>query len=229
LRLFGDPIKNWCEKAIGYRFSNEELLHQALTHRSASGVHNERLEFLGDAVLGLVIAETLYQLKADAPEGVLSRYRSELVCGATLAEIALEIGIGPQLVMGSGEHRTGGHQRKSVLANAVEALFGAILLDSRFSVVAEIILGCYTDRLANLPAENELKDPKTRLQEYLQARQLLPPAYELAEVSGAAHAQTFIASCTISALELVTHGTGSSRRRAEQAAAAAAYEEIEHD
>lgn len=228
MRSSGDDINNWCDKALGYRFSDAELLNRALTHRSASVANNERLEFLGDAVLGLVIAGVIYERKADAPEGVLSRFRSELVCGETLAEIGHEIDIGPQLVMGSGEYRTGGHHRKSVLANAVEAVIGAVFLDRGFVAAREVILKFYASRLANLPAEDELKDPKTRLQEYLQARQLAPPDYELSDVSGAAHAQTFVASCRISPLELVTSGTGTSRRRAEQAAAAAALEELGH-
>ncbi len=228
MRSNGDRISNWCDKALGYRFSDAELLNRALTHRSASAENNERLEFLGDAVLGLVIADAMYESKADAPEGILSRFRSELVCGETLAEIGREIAVGPQLIMGSGEYRSGGYQRKSVLANAVEAVIGAVFLDGGFVAAREVILRFYAGRLASLPDEDELKDPKTRLQEYLQSRQLVPPDYELSDVSGAAHAQTFVVSCCIGSLELVTSGTGTSRRRAEQAAATAALEELGH-
>lgn len=217
---------NWCEKALRYQFSDEGLLTQALTHRSASAHNNERLEFLGDAVLGLAIAGAIYESKPDVDEGALSRYRADLVRGESLAEIARAIDVGSGLLMGSGECRTGGHQRASVLANALEALFGAILLDGGYGAARDAVLHVFAGRLAALPSEGELKDPKTRLQEHLQARQLPPPAYSLTGSSGADHERSFEASCRIDALDVTTQGCGSSRRRAEQDAALAALERI---
>lgn len=217
---------NWCEKALGYQFSDAGLLARALTHRSAAAEHNERLEFLGDAVVGLVIAGALFDAKPDADEGTLSRYRADLVRGESLADIARELDVGQWLVMGSGEHRTGGHQRTSVLANALEALFGAILIDGGFDQARQAVLVSFAARLAALPRESELKDPKTRLQELLQARQLPPPEYELTGSSGADHARRFEASCRIEALDITTSGNGTSRQRAEQVAATAALEQF---
>lgn len=209
----------WCEKALRYQFSDQDLLAQALTHRSASSCNNERLEFLGDAVLGLAIAGAIYELKPDADEGTLSRYRADLVRGESLAEIARSIDIGSRLVMGSGEHRTGGHQRSSALANALEALFGAILIDGGFDAARTSILHVFEKRLNSLPLAGDLKDPKTRLQELLQAQQLPPPVYCLVGSSGADHARKFEANCSIEALGISTKGRGTSRRRAEQMAA----------
>ncbi len=216
----------WSEAKFGYVFQDQRLLEQALTHRSASAAHNERLEFLGDAVLGLVITMALYKLKPDAREGSLSRFRAALVCGETLAEIAGDFEFGGVIQMGSGEQRTGGHQRQSVLANALEAFFGAVLLDGGYPAAEQVIEHVYADRLEHLPEETALKDPKTRLQEWLQARQLPPPEYQLLDVSGAAHAQRFRVSCCTGALEKETAGSGTSRRRAEQAAATAALEQL---
>ncbi len=220
---------NWCEKALRYQFSDEDLLAQALTHRSASALNNERLEFLGDAVVGLAIARAVYAAKPDVDEGTLSRYRADLVRRESLAEIARDLDVGSQLVMGSGEHRTGGHQRMSVLANALEALFGAILLDGGYAAARDAVLHVFADRLADLPSEGDLKDPKTRLQELLQARRLPPPNYSLTATSGADHERNFEASCRIDALDLTTHGRGTSRRRAEQGAALAALDRIADD
>lgn len=217
---------NWCEKALRYQFSDQNLLAQALTHRSASALNNERLEFLGDAVLGLTIASAIYDAKPDVDEGMLSRYRSDLVRGETLTSIARDIDVGAQLMMGSGEHRTGGHQRASILANALEALFGAILIDGGHEAARQAVLRLYADRLAQLPSEDELKDPKTRLQELLQARQILPPQYSLTGTSGADHARNFAVRCHIEDLDVTTSGHGTSRRRAEQEAALAALEQV---
>ncbi len=220
---------NWCEKALRYQFSDEDLLTQALTHRSASTLNNERLEFLGDAVVGLAIARAVYSAKPGADEGMLSRYRADLVCRESLAEIARQLGVGARLVMGSGEYRTGGHQRTSVLANALEALFGAILIDGGYAAARDAVLHVFAARLAELPVERDLKDPKTRLQELLQARRLPPPQYSLTATSGAEHERSFEASCRIDALDLTTHGRGTSRRRAEQGAALEALDRIADD
>lgn len=220
---------NWCERALRYQFSDEDLLAQALTHRSASALNNERLEFLGDAVAGLAIARAVYAAKPDADEGMLSRYRADLVRSESLAAIARDLGVSSYLVMGSGEHRTGGHQRMSVLANALEALFGAILIDGGYAAARDAVLHVFADRLADLPSERDLKDPKTRLQELLQARRLPPPQYSLTAASGADHERSFEASCRIDGLDVTTHGRGTSRRRAEQGAALAALDRITDD
>lgn len=217
---------DWSSRHLGYRFVDEQLLEQALTHRSAGGAHNERLEFLGDAVLGMVIAKSLYEQKPAAREGALSRYRSRLVRKETLAEVARGLDLGEQLRMGVGEQRNGGHQLSAVLADALEALFGAVLLDGGVAAAAQVIELVFASRLQALPAEAELVDAKTSLQEYLQARGLPPPEYELLNATGAAHARTFHSCCRIADLLLATTGTGTSRRLAEQAAAAAALEQI---
>lgn len=217
----------WCEKALRYEFSDEDLLTQALTHRSASADNNERLEFLGDAVLGVAIANAIFAAKPSADEGTLSRYRADLVRGESLTEIARDIGVGSHVLMGSGEHRTGGHQRASILANALEALIGAIFIDGGYEAARDSVMHVFADRLVRLPDEQDLKDPKTRLQELLQAQQLPPPGYSLAATSGADHARSFEVHCRIDTLEMVTRGSGTSRRRAEQAAALAALEQIE--
>jgi ribonuclease-3 len=217
---------DWAERRLGYRFADESLLELALTHRSASGCNNERLEFLGDAVLGAVIAAHLYQRRPEAGEGALSRVRARLVRGETLAEIAREIELGAHLRLGSGETRSGGHQRGSTLSNALEALFGAIYLDSGMHAAERAILGLFAARLADLPQEAELTDPKTRLQEWLQARGLAPPAYSVCNVDGAAHAQTFEVSCSVAPLGVQGGGHGTSRRIAEQEAASRVLEQL---
>ena len=219
----------WASKQLNYRFSNHGLLHQALTHRSAGGAQNERLEFLGDAVLGLVVARRLYDLKPDAQEGELSRYRACLVRRETLAALARELDLASQVNLGPGEMRSGGHQRASVLADALEAVFGAIFLDSDFPTVQGVVLRLFESRIETLPPAEQLIDAKTALQELLQARSLSPPDYELLEVSGAAHAQTFSVRCVVTGLGAVTAGTGSSRRKAEQAAAAKMLEQLQDD
>ena len=217
---------DWSSRRLGYRFVDEQLLEQALTHRSAGGSHNERLEFLGDALLGMVIAKALFEARPEAREGVLSRYRSGLVRKETLAELARELELGAELRMGAGEHRSGGHQRSAVLADALEATFGAILLDGGVAAASEVILELYAERLASLPDEAALIDSKTSLQEYLQARAMAPPEYEIVDASGPAHARRFRCRCRVAGLELETIGKGSSRRAAEQAAAAQAMEQL---
>ncbi len=224
-----NDAENWCNAALNYQFSDSGLLTRALTHRSASLDNNERLEFLGDAVLDLTISCELYDGKPMVREGGLSRYRAELVRKETLVELAQKVDLAPHVILGSGEQRSGGRQRDSVLANALEAVFGAILLDGGFDTVDKVILRLFHDRLATLPEEESLKDAKTRLQEYLQARHLPPPEYELLGVTGAAHAQTFEVVCRSSESGIEATATGSSRRRAEQAAASLALEQSNGD
>ena len=213
-----DNAERWLSKTLGYSFSDVGLLQQALTHRSAPGASNERLEFLGDAVLDIVISEVLFHALPDAPEGDLSRLRASLVRDTTLAGVAAELGIGEQLILGSGERKTGGHRRQSILADALEALFGAVYLDSDFDTAAELIRGIFRDKLEELPHADDLRDPKTRLQEWLQARGASPPDYELVNVTGKAHQQHFEVRCLVPDREPAP-GEGRSRRSAEQQAA----------
>ena len=213
-----DNAERWLSKTLGYSFSDVGLLQQALTHRSAPGASNERLEFLGDAVLDIVISEVLFHSLPDAPEGDLSRLRASIVRDTSLAGVAAELGIGEQLILGSGERKTGGHRRQSILADALEALFGAVYLDSDFDTAAELIRGIFRDKLEELPHADDLRDPKTRLQEWLQARGASPPDYELVNVTGKAHQQHFEVRCLVPDREPAP-GEGRSRRSAEQQAA----------
>lgn len=217
----------WQRDALGYECRDPALLQAALTHRSAGGPHNERLEFLGDAVLNCVVAMLVFREFGAADEGDLSRFRSSLVSGEALAVIAAEIGLGDQLRLGSGELKSGGFRRKSILADTLEAVFGAIYLDGGFDVAAGVIERLFIPRLDRLPSAAELKDPKTRLQETLQARGLPLPSYVVDSVSGEAHSQMFQVSCSVDALGLKTHATGASRRRAEQAAAQLMLEQLQ--
>lgn len=214
-----DKAAQWLKDSLAYEFLNEDLLKQALTHRSAAGQNNERLEFLGDSVLQLVISERLFGERPDVSEGRLSRLRSSLVKDVTLAEIAVELGIGEHLILGSGERKTGGHRRSSILADAIEAIFGAVYLDSGFEAARAVIGRAFADRIEQLPVGGELRDPKSRLQEWLQGQQLALPQYDVENVSGKAHKQFFEVSCSIDELALVTKGSGTTRRDAEQQAA----------
>jgi len=209
-------------RALGYPFRQAQLLEEALTHRSAGGRNNERLEFLGDAILNFVIAARLYDTHPRAAEGELSRLRATLVREETLAELAQCLNLGDHLRLGSGEMKSGGFRRASILADALEAVFGAVYLDSDFETCQHLILRHYQERLAALPAVSELKDPKTRLQEYLQARQRALPLYQVLEISGEDHAQSFKVECVVDAVRTVA--VGSTRRRAEQEAARRALE-----
>ena len=211
--------ERWLYNALHYRFDDTRLFAQALTHRSAHSLNNERLEFLGDAVLDFVISEAIFRLREEADEGDLSRLRSSLVKDTSLAHIASELGLGEHLILGSGERKSGGHRRASILADALEAIFGAVYLDSGFSAAREMIERLFAERLATLPEASELRDPKTRLQEWLQARKLSLPHYELTNVTGKDHRQRFEVSCTVSELSQTTEGAASSRRKAEQQAA----------
>lgn len=216
----------WLKEKLAYEFENEDLLRQALTHRSAPGSNNERLEFLGDSVLQLVMSELVFGKRPDATEGRLSRIRSSLVRDVTLSEIAADIGIGEHLLLGAGERKTGGHRRASILADALEAIFGAVYLDAGFDTARAVIMRAYGDRATKLPERAERRDPKSRLQEYLQARQRALPEYRMEQVTGKAHRQSFEVSCVVEAPEGKTFGSGKTRRQAEQEAAAAMLELI---
>ena len=204
---------------LGHQFAARALLEEATTHRSAGSKNNERLEFLGDGVLNFVIAGDLYERYPRASEGELSRLRSSLVNKEKLAELAAQLDLGSFLKLGSGELKSGGFRRASILADALEAIFGAIYLDSGFESARQAILRLYAAELGNLPNVAKLKDPKTQLQELLQARKLNLPEYSVVEVHGEAHAQTFKVACKIPGVEQPSYGTGDSRRRAEQEAA----------
>jgi ribonuclease III len=214
------------ESVIGYRFQQPGLLQQAVTHRSFSADNNERLEFLGDSILNMVIAMALYTRFGSLKEGELSRLRANLVRQEALQGIAEKIGVGRALRLGEGELRSGGHRRPSILADATEAIFGAVFLDGGFDAAKQVIDMLYTDILGALDPARSLKDPKTALQEYLQSRRMPLPQYELVAMRGEAHAQEFEVECFMSGLDLRTRGAGASRRAAEQAAARAALDQI---
>ncbi len=213
---------NWAAKALGYTFSDTGLLERALTHKSRSARHNERLEFLGDAVLDMVISDALYRIQPEADEHVLTRWRSRLVRGETLAEVAGGLGLEKHLNLGQGEH-----QRPSILADTLEALYGAVWLDGGYVGAANVIQRHFASRLAEPPPVDNLKDPKSQLQEMLQARGLQLPVYEQLEQTGPVHAPRFVVACCVADLDITTAGSGSSRRKAEQRAAAKAISEIE--
>jgi len=220
---------NWLNSTLDYQFKDPALLDAALTHRSAGGPHNERLEFLGDAVLNCVVARLIFSEFAAADEGDLSRFRASLVSGEALAIIAAEISLGDYLRLGSGELKSGGFRRKSILADTLEALFGAIYLDGGFDAAARAIEHVFIPRLDRLPTAAELKDPKTRLQEALQAQGLPLPTYAVDSITGEAHNQQFEVSCSATSLGLRTQASGPSRRRAEQAAAQLLLNELIRD
>ncbi len=214
------------QKLLGYRFGDPKLLKLALTHRSAGSRNNERLEFLGDSIVNHVIAEALYHRFPDAAEGEMSRMRASLVKGETLAEIARELSLGEFLQLGAGERKSGGHRRSSILADALEAVAGAILLDSDTAHCRAAILTWIDSRLQVLSVSSDNKDAKTRLQEYLQGRNYPLPEYDLLDVEGSEHARQFQVACRLSRPRLVARGQGSSRRKAEQDAAASALERL---
>ncbi len=210
-------LDSLCKK-LGYSFNNLELLQIALSHRSIGKNNNERLEFLGDSVIGYVMAEELYARFSDENEGNLSRYRSLLVKGDTLASIARQMSVGQYLRLGGGELKSGGFRRASILADAMEAIIGAITLDSDIEQARECILIWYKERLDNIKTL-DLKDPKTRLQEQLQANKFDLPKYKVISVNGKEHAQIFQVDCYIKELDLTITSEGSSRRAAEQKSA----------
>lgn len=206
-------------QGIGHRFSDPALLRTALTHRSFGTPNNERLEFLGDGILDCVIAAALYHRFPDLPEGDLSRLRANLVRQETLHGLALKLDIGNHLRLGEGELKSGGASRPSILADALEALFGAVYLDAGFEAATEVIVRLYATLLESLKPGQFQKDAKTRLQELLQGRKKALPRYQLIETSGAAHLQSFVVACEIDQPAIRTTGTGNSRRIAEQNAA----------
>src|SRR5690606_11067812 len=204
---------------LGHEFRDRALAERALTHRSFSADHNERLEFLGDSLLNFIIGEALYERFPEAAEGDLSRMRARLVRGATLAEIARDFQLGDSLRLGSGELKSGGHRRESILADAMEALIGAIYLDAGLDACRDRVRGWFAARLAALVPGDLNKDAKTRLQEMLQARAQSLPVYRLLETTGAEHSQQFQIACEIAALTDALLGTGARLRAAAQAAA----------
>lgn len=207
---------------LGYTFAQPDLLRHALTHRSHGSTHNERLEFVGDAVLNCVIGRFLYDRFPALPEGDLSRVRAALVNQDMLARVARRLGMGSEILLGEGELRSGGTERPSILADALEALFGAVFVDGGFEPASRVIATCYGEVLADVDPALLGKDPKTRLQEWLQARRMAVPEYVVTATTGEAHAQRFDVECRIADLALAVAGAGGSRRAAEQAAAEAA-------
>jgi ribonuclease-3 len=210
------------ERQLGHRFQDQELLLLALTHRSFAGRNNERLEFLGDSILNFIAAEALFQRFPQAREGQLSRLRARLVKGETLAVLARGFDLGEYLRLGSGELKSGGFRRESILADALEALIGAIYLDAGMDVARQRVLAWLETELNGLTLVDTNKDPKTRLQEFLQSRGQELPRYDVVTIEGEPHCRTFTVECQVSQLNEKTHGQGGSRRIAEQVAAAAA-------
>lgn len=208
-------------KKLNYHFKEPKLLKVALTHRSKGGEHNERLEFLGDAVVNFIIADILYQQFPKASEGELSRWRATLVNRDTLAELAKEFDLGPHLFLGPGELRSGGSERHSILSCAMEAIIGAVYSDGGFGAAFDCVSAWYQPWLQSLSSAASHKDPKTVLQEHLQSRRLALPVYAVEAIAGEAHQQLFTISCQIEGVEEKSYGKGTSRRRAEQDAAQA--------
>jgi ribonuclease III len=219
-----DPTSASAQVALDHDFANPELLRQALTHRSYGALHNERLEFIGDAVLNCVVALALFERFPDIPEGDLSRARAHLVNRDTLAVVARRVGLGDAIRLGEGELRSGGAARASILSDTMEAVFGAVFLDGGFDAARRTIGSVYADLLRDADPTVVGKDPKTRLQEWLQAKRLPVPEYAIVATTGEAHAQRFAVECRIPSLAIVATGTGSSRRVAEQDAAQTALE-----
>jgi ribonuclease-3 len=211
----------------GHAFADQDLLAQAMTHRSAGVPHNERLEFLGDAVEGLIVAEALYKRWPKADEGALTRARAELVRESSLATVARTLDLGAKLILGPGEMKSGGHRRDSILSDALEALVGAIYLDAGFEACRDAVMPWFEAAINETPAGKVGKDAKTRLQEWLQARQRALPAYELISESGDDHAKVFRVACTLAEPAMTGEGEGGSRRAAEQAAAEAVLAQLE--
>ncbi len=210
------------ERRLGYTFNDSDLMQLALTHRSFAGRNNERLEFLGDAILNFVVGEELFKRFPQAKEGQLSRLRARLVKGATLAVLGKQFDLGEFLRLGSGELKSGGFRRESILADAVEALIGAIYLDTGMEPARERVLAWLEPFFADLTLVDTHKDPKTRLQEFLQSRGVELPKYTVTDEQGEPHCRVFFVECQVALLEQVTRGEGNSRRIAEQQAAAAA-------
>ena len=218
------------ERKIGYRFNDIALLKQALTHRSAAAQHNERLEFLGDSILNFTIAEVLYHQFPRCNEGELSRMRATLVRETTLAILARQFELGDYMSLGSGELKSGGFRRESILADCVEAIIGAMSLDQGLAVTTQVIRNWYQQLLAEIKPGDNQKDAKTRLQEYLQGKHLPLPTYEVVNIQGEAHCQIFTVECKVKSAEKIDCtfvAKGSSRRKAEQAAAEQILKELD--
>ncbi|GAB4401052.1 MAG: hypothetical protein OHK0048_17040 [Rhodoferax sp.] len=215
------------QQALQYRFQDPALLERALTHRSYSADHNERLEFLGDAVLNLCVAELLFKRLAGQPEGDLSRVRASLVRQDTLYRIAQGLALNAALRLGAGEQHSGGAQRPSILADALEAVIGAVYLDGGFEAARALVQRLYEPVAIGPDMPGLSRDPKTALQEWLQARRLGLPQYRVLAIEGAAHQQTFVVQCDVSALRVQAEGRGGSRRAAEQAAAQAMLHQLQ--
>ena len=216
------PVLAQLQSRLQHRFARQGLLLQALTHRSFSSEHNERLEFLGDAVLNLAVAAMLFEKLGTLPEGDLSRVRANLVRQETRHQLALGLGVPQLLRLGEGEARSDGHKRPSILADALEAIIGAVHLDAGYAPAEALVRRLYADVSITPSMQAAAKDPKTELQEWLQGRKMKLPVYRVAATLGAAHKQTFDVECEIPELALCERGIGASRREAEQAAAAAA-------
>jgi ribonuclease-3 len=214
-------------KKLGHNFSDVSLVELALTHRSVGNNNNERLEFLGDSILGFVIAEALCARFPDAREGDLSRMRAQLVKGKTLAEVGREFELGEHLILGPGEMKSGGHRRDSILADAVEALIGAMYLDAGMNTCKANILNWFASRLQSVSPEANIKDAKTRLQEFMQAKKKALPVYHLLAASGAEHDQIFQIECELQGVKQRFQGEASSRRSAEQTAAQVALDYLQ--
>jgi len=212
---------------ISYSFTQPALLQQALTHRSFSATNNERLEFLGDSVLNFIIAHQLFNLFPNLPEGDLSRLRAKLVREASLAEIAADLHLGDALKLGEGELKSAGWRRPSILADALEAIVGAVYLDGGFDAAQQVVALLYRDKLQTIDPKAIDKDAKSQLQEYLQSKKMDLPEYQVVSIEGEAHAQSFTVQCFIKKLKLTTTGVGTSRRVAEQQAAKLAMDEIQ--
>lgn len=217
------------EGTVGHRFARQELLREALTHRSRGSPHNERLEFLGDSVLSCAVAEVLYTRFPRLDEGALSRLRAQLVRQESLAGIAQAIGLGDYLRLGEGELKSGGFSRPSILADALEAVIGAVHVDAGFGAARAVVLGLFGETLDHIDPRSVGKDPKTWLQELLQARRMGLPSYAVIATAGEAHQQSFEVECRIADLDLRTVGSGATRRAAEQEAARCALERINGD
>lgn len=206
-------------RRLDYRFLDPALLQRALTHRSKSGDNNERLEFLGDSVLSVVVSAQLYTQFPDLTEGELTRVRASLVRQDTLAALARDLDLGRWLFLGGGEYKSGGYDRDSILADAFEAVLGAVFVEGGFDTIRRVVLRLYSELLHKIDPRTVVKDPKTRLQEYLQKRATRTPVYSVLSVTGEPHQQTFVVECAIPELEMTSKGEGASRRYAEQQAA----------
>lgn len=229
-RLVAKPLNlDLLQRKLGYEFKNKSLLSQALTHKSAHHKNNERLEFLGDAILNFVVADLLFMRFTDATEGELTRARASLVNKTSLYEVALTLSLSDYLNLGMGEQKSGGHRRESILADTLEAILCAVYLDSDFMTVKEIIQTLFTPKIVELKPQNQVKDPKTQLQEWLQGLKRTLPKYEIISMIGEPHAQTFVVSCEVEGVTEIAQGIGPSRKIAEQVAARKMLEIMTHE